>query len=59
MNLPLKQKKITDIEVSSVVAKGKGVGGGKERELGVSRCQLVSVECINNNVLLHSTEDYV
>ena len=42
-----------------MVAKGKGVGGGMEWEVGVSRCELLYTECINNKVLLYSPENYI
>ena len=42
-----------------VVARGAGVGEGKEREAVVSRCKLLNRECINNKVLLYSTENYI
>ena len=48
-----------DIEIRFVVAKGKMVGGGMEREIGVSRYKLLYVEWINNKVLLYSTENYI
>ena len=40
-----------DIENRLVAAKGEGVGGGMESEVGVSTC-------INNKVLPYSTENY-
>ena len=40
-----------------VVAKGGGRGGGREWEVGVSRCKLLYREGINNKVLLYSTEN--
>ena len=43
----------------TVVAKGEGVGGGMEREVGVSRCKLLYIEWINNKVLLYSTRNYI
>ena len=36
-----------------------GVGGGREWEVGVSRCKLLYTEWINNVVLLYSTENYI
>ena len=42
-----------------MVAKGKGVGGGMEWEFGVSRCELLYIEWINNRVLLCSIENYI
>ena len=47
-----------DIENTFVVAKGEGVGGGMEWEVGVSRCKLLYTEWINK-VLLYSTENYI
>jgi len=47
-----------DIENRLVVAKG-GVGGRMEWEVEVSRCKLLYIEWINNNVLLYSTENYI
>ena len=39
--------------------RGRGVGGEKDWELGVSRCKLVYTRWINNKVLLYSTENYI
>ena len=50
---------ITDIEKSLLVAKGEGAGGGMEWEFGVSRCELLDREWINNKVLLYSTGNYI
>ena len=47
-----------DIENRLVVAKGEGVGGGLEWEVGLSRCKLLYTEWINNKVLLYSTRNY-
>ena len=54
-----KLKMGTDIENRVVVAKGEGVGGGMEWEVGVSRCKLLYIEWINNKVLLYSTGNYI
>ena len=48
-----------DIKNRLMVAKGEGVGGGKEWEVGVSRCKLLRTGWINNKVLLYSTENYI
>ena len=48
-----------DIENRLVVAKREGVGGGMEWEAGISRCELLYIEWINNKVLLYSTENYI
>ena len=42
-----------------MVAKGEGVGGGMEWEVGVSKCKLLYREEINNKVLIYSTENYI
>ena len=47
------------IKNTLVVAKGEEFGGGLECEVGVSRCELLCIEWINNKVLLYSTEDYI
>ena len=38
------------------VAKGGRFGGGIKWGVGVSRCKLLYIAWINNNVLLYSTE---
>ena len=56
-----------DIEDRPVVAKGEGLRGGMEWEVGVNRCKLFYVEQINNMVPqytadrghTYSTEDYL
>ena len=47
-----------DIENRLVVAKGEGVQGKLEWEVGVSRYKLLCTEWINNKVLLYSRELY-
>ena len=50
--------RLIDIENRLVVAKAEG---GREREglgVGVGRCKLLHLECINSKVLLYSTELY-
>ena len=38
----------------------RGVGGsGMEWEFGVSRCKLLHLEWISNEILLHSTGNYI
>ena len=36
------------------VARGRGSVGGIHWELGISRCKLLHVECVSNNVLLYN-----
>ena len=50
--------RVTDIENTSVVANGEGVGGEMDWEFGMSRCNLLYRERINNNVLRYSTGNY-
>ena len=54
-----KINRLTDIENGLVVAKGKGDGGGLDWEFGISRCKLLCIEWINNQILLYSTENYI
>ena len=42
-----------------MVAKREGVGGGTVWEAEVSRCKLLYMEWINNEVLLYSTGNYI
>ena len=42
-----------------MVAKGEGVGGGKNWEVGVSRRKLLYIGWITNKVLLYSTRNYI
>ena len=46
------RNKLTDVENRLVVAKGVG---GMDWEFGVSRCKLLYIGWINNQVLLYST----
>ena len=59
MNLPIKQKQLTDIENSLVVAKGEGEGSGMDWEFGINRCKLLHLKHINNKVLLYSTRKHI
>ena len=47
------------IENRLVVAKGEGEGVGIDEEFGISRCKLLHLEWINNEVLLYSTGNYI
>ena len=42
-----------------VVAKGEGGGGGMDWEFGISRCKLLYIGWINNQVLLYSIGNYI
>ena len=50
----MKQKQIHRYREQTCVCQGGG-RGGKDYELGISRCRLVYIEWINNKVLLYST----
>ena len=41
-----------------MVPKGEGEGSGMDWGFGVSRCKLLHLEWISNDVLLYSTENY-
>ena len=47
-----------DMENRLVLAKVGG-GSGIDWEFGVSRCKLLHLEWISNEVLLHSTGNYI
>ena len=53
------RNRLTDIENRLVVAKGNREGSGMDWEFGVSRCKLFHLEWISNEVLLHSTGNYI
>ena len=59
MNLFAKQKQTPDRENRLVVAKGEGTEKGMDWESGVSRCKLLHLEWINNEVLLSNTRNYI
>ena len=55
----MKQKQTHRHREQAVVAKGKGVGGGKDWAFGISRSKLLYIGWINNKVLLYSTGNYI
>ena len=59
LNLSTKQKQIHRHREETCGCQGRGrLGGGKNWKFGVSRCKLVHLECIGNEVLLYSTGHY-
>ena len=50
-----KTETLTDMESRLVVAKVKRGGSGMDWEFGVSRCKLLHLKWISNEVLLYST----
>ena len=59
MNLSMKQKQNHGRREQADGCHGQEAGGGMEQEVGVSRCDLLYIEWINNKVLLYSTENYM
>ena len=54
MNLSTKQKQ-THIENRLVVAKGEEGGSGMDWKFAVSKCKLLYLEWISNEIMLYST----
>ena len=60
MNLSTKQKQTRRHREQTCGCQGGGkVGEGWIGEFGISRCKLLYIEWINNNVLLYSTGNYI
>ena len=59
INLSMKQKQNHGHREQAGSCQGEEAGGGKEWEVGVSRYDLLYIECINNKVLQYSTENYM
>ena len=57
-NLSTKQK-LTDIQSRLVVATGERGGSGMDWEFGISRCKLLHLEWINNEVLQYIVGNYI
>ena len=58
MNLS-SEKKLMDMENRLVVTKVNGGGSGMDWESGVNRCKILYLEWISNEILLHSTGNYI
>ena len=58
MNLST-EKQPMDLENRLVVAGGGGGGLEMDWEFGVNRCKLLPLEWIGNEILLHTTENYI
>ena len=48
-----------DMENRLAVAKGDGEGVEMDWEFGVSRCKLLHLEWISNEILLYSTRNHI
>ena len=57
INTSTKQKRLTDVDKTCGCQGGRWGRGGKNWELGISRCKLIYTEWINK-VLSYSTENY-
>ena len=53
------QNRVTGKDNILTVAKGEGKESKKDLDFGVSRCKLLHLEWINNNVLLYITGNYI
>ena len=51
--------KLTDIENTLEVVKGRSSRRGMDWEFGISRCKLVYIDWVNNEDLLYSTGNYI
>ena len=58
MNLST-ENKIMDLENKTCGCEGGGGGCGMDWELGVNRRKLLPLEWMSNEILLHSTGNYV
>ena len=59
MNLPTIQKQTPRYSVQTCGCKGGGGGNVMDWKFGVSRCKLLHLECISNEVLLYITGNYI
>ena len=59
MNLSTKQKQTHRHREQTCGCQGGGGGSGMDWEFEVSRCKLLHLEWISNEVLLYSTGNYI
>ena len=59
MNLSTKQKQTHRHREQTYGCQGGRGGSGMDWEVGVSRCKLLHLEWISNEVLLYSTGNYI
>ena len=60
MNLSTEKKQTHGHGEQTCVCQGKGrVGSGMDWEFGVSRCKLLHLGWISNEILLYSTGNYI
>ena len=58
MNLPTEKKETHGHGEQTCGCQGREGGKGTDREFGVSRCQLLHLEWISNDILLYSTGNH-
>ena len=59
INIPTEQKQTHRYREQTCGCQGGEGGGGKDWELGITRCKLLYIGWIKNKVLLYSTENYI
>ena len=59
MNLSTEKKQTHGLGEQTCVCQGGGGGSGMDREFGVSRCKLLHLEWISNEILLFSIGNYI
>ena len=59
MNLSAEKKQSHGLGEQTCGCQGEGGGGGMDLEFGVSRCKLLHLEQISNEIPLYSTGNYI
>ena len=59
MTLSTKQKQTRRHRIQTCGCQGEGGGSGMDWEFGVSKCKLLQLEWISNEVLMYSTGNYI
>lgn len=59
MNLPIKQKQTHRLGEQTCGCQGGREGGGIDGEFGGSKCKLLHIQWISNEVILYSTGNYI
>ena len=59
MNLSIKKKQTHALGEQFCGCQGEGEASGMDWEFGVTRCKLLPLEWISNDILMHSTGNYI
>ena len=59
MNLSTEKKQTHGLREQTYGCQGGGEGSGMDWEFGVTRCKLLHLVWINNEILLYSTGNYI